>query len=786
MRVVIRAEAVTIYNNTEDHTHGWAVRIYAYAGKPYLKIDYQLQNSAKNVRFAWPLYFEEVNMDFRLNLGSNPQVLVGRGDGNVYQRARNNGLYLAQEFHDDFGIYDLGSGGQLASGETADGFFDISDGTRGVTAFIRNFWQMWPNGIEIDDSNKLSIQLFPEWSSQWYEKELSSTGLYWLEDMQHTYKETLLYFHTPGVAVQELIGLSKTFQWHPVATLPTGWYQETGVTLDMDGMIPIGQRLNEPDERQPGYYDGAYTVDGHYGFNWINYWDDDLGARSDNTCGGGGVPYSLSVFIATENPQDYYRAERFAVGEINLRAQSMAQYDHDADYERLRLSENPYCGGRWRKMAYSYLGEEVLDAPYLSGSGGPVWAARDDQHGWLYHVEEAYYYTANLWMKDWLKFIAEFRRTKLERLDDSNDLSSRASGHALANALQAYRVTGDVSILERFHNHINQYLRAEQHPGYGHNRYGAYDEMDSDAPLSVGFLARAIIGFMTEVRDENPQAYADAFQYLSGLMEWNLHYANFAYWINVVNGEIGSSSGTGTTLVDPEAWYYWHTGKQEYLDHLNQYIDHGINGGAQPYFTAAAWPGELDTQEAWLGRFAQFIRENPRPDTTPPAKITDLKATISGSDVILEWTAPQDAVRYHIVWGGKPLSETTTQDSSKLNWWAANAIGPKLLPVPGTKQQLRFTPPSTDSVYVAIYTFDEIDNMSPMSNVSEAAEGAVTEPDGDLNLDGVVNGEDVDICVNVILGFEKDGAISVRADMNLDGRVNVLDLQKIINLVRSE
>lgn len=784
MRAVIRAEAVTIYNNTEDHTHGWAVRIYAYAGKPYVKIDYQLQNSAKNKRFAWPLYFEEMDIDFRLNLGSSPQVIIGRGDGNVYQRARDNGLYLAQEFHDDYGIYDLGSGSQLASGEIADGFFDVRDGTRGVTAFMRHFWQMWPNGFEIDGNNKLSIQLFPEWSSQWYQKQLSSNGLYWLEDMQHTYKETMLYFHGSDASNDELIDLAKTFQWHPVATLPTGWYQETGVTLDMDGMIPISERLSEPDRRQPGYYDGAFTVEGHYGFNWINYWDDALGARSSNTCGGGGVPYSLSVFIATENPQDYYRAERFAMGEINLRAQSMAQYDHDADYERLRLSENPYCGGRWRKMAYSYLGEEVLDAPYLAGSGGPVWAARDDQHGWLYHVEEAYYYTANLWMKDWLKFIGEFRRTKLERLDDSNDLSSRATGHALANALQAYRVTGDVSILERFHNHINQYLRAEQHPGYGHNRYGAYDEMDSDAPLSVGFLARAIIGFMAEVRYENPQAYADAFQYLSGLMEWNLNYANFSYWFNVITDGIGSSSGTGTTLVDPEAWYYWHTGKQEYLDHVNQYIDHGVNGGSQPYFNAAEWPRDsYGDEEAFLGRFAQFVRENPRPDTTPATKITDLKTTISDSDVVLEWTAPQDAVRYHIVWGGEPLSETTTQDSGKLNWWAANAIGPKLTPAPGTKQQLRFTPPSTDSVYVAIFTFDEINNMSAMSNVSKAEEGTVIEPDGDLNLDGVVNGQDVDLCVDVILGFEGDAGIRSRADMNLDGRVDVLDLQKIVNLV---
>src|SRR3990170_5896293 len=42
LRVVIRAEAPAIYTDTNNHKHGFAVRIYAYAGKPFVKIDYQL------------------------------------------------------------------------------------------------------------------------------------------------------------------------------------------------------------------------------------------------------------------------------------------------------------------------------------------------------------------------------------------------------------------------------------------------------------------------------------------------------------------------------------------------------------------------------------------------------------------------------------------------------------------------------------------------------------------------------------------------------------------------
>ena len=81
-----------------------------------------------------------------------------------------------------------------------EGLLDVSDSSKGVTAIVRHFWQMWPNGLEIDGDNKLQIQLFPGWSSQWRQKSgitprFTDTGLYWLQDMQHVYKEMMLVFH---------------------------------------------------------------------------------------------------------------------------------------------------------------------------------------------------------------------------------------------------------------------------------------------------------------------------------------------------------------------------------------------------------------------------------------------------------------------------------------------------------------------------------------------------------------------------------------------------------------
>jgi hypothetical protein len=219
---------------------------------------------------------------------------------------------------------------------------------------------------------------------------------------------------------------------------------------------------------------------------------------------------------------------------------------------------------------------------------------------------------------------------------------------------------------------------------------------------------------MEEVRGKDWQAYSEAFSFLSGLMEWNHRYGQFGYKVNANKGQIGSSSTTAQNLADPQAWYFLHTGKQKYLDHLNEYIHQGINGGQKAYPALKKWRGRFQ------GRYVQFVLENQKADLTPPDPISDFKAVIKRSNVELKWTAPYGAARYHIVWSDKPISEDTVTDEALINWWAANPVGPGLVPIPGSKQSITIKPSRTKPFYAAIFSFDENDNMSPMSNVAKA------------------------------------------------------------------
>ena len=713
MRAVIRVEALTKYHGTENHTHGFAVRIYAYANKPFIKIDYQLQNSAKNKTWAWPLYFEEMRLDFALDLNNNPTVRVGLGDGAVYQRQRENGLYFAQEFHDTANIYDMQANDVLRSATlSADflsknvtgEFIDVADSDRGVAAMIRYFWQTWPNGLSIDSQNKLSIELFPNRSAQWYESRISPTGLYWLEDMQHVYKEVLLYFHSAKASDDELKNLARTFQYPPVAALPTEWYSQTRATLDMGGLIPANLSESIPDQRIYNYplHTFDHTKINKYNFNWDNFLLDM--PRKKAPANAGGWAYSVARFLVTQNPSDYYYAEQFAMGELNIRPQWLAGYNYEQDFKRLQLTQHPYFGWSWRKQKNPY-----LDAPYLNGTGNDV-KPRDDQHGWFYHIEEAYYLTGNPWIRDWYEFVGEFRKGTLD-IPGTGDDSSRGVGHMLANALQAYRVTGDTKIIDKMSNYINSHLRKSQSPYYGFRNSlccGQYGE----SGMQAGYLLRAIISFMEEIKGKNWQAYAEAFQFVSGYMAWNYNFSNFSNYIDASAGGIGASHGTALTFVDPQAWYYLHTGKREYLDHLNRYMEGGINGGGKPFGNFGKWTGQFE------GRYARFVRENAKSDTTPPGRIDDLSATKNGQNVTLTWTTPPDAFRYHIVFCEKPISEDTTADKNLMNWWAANVIASDLMAKPGSKQTLSFSSNPSTALYFAVFSFDENDNMSAMSNVA--------------------------------------------------------------------
>lgn len=728
MRAVIRIAAPTEFITTTQHTHGFAVRLYAYAGQPFIKVDYQLQNSDRLTARSWPLYFEALNLDYQLIMSQTVTAAVGLGDDNLFQQAIGPaaGMRLAQVMHNRFSIQNETNGnvlhdsGNLPNGSGPDGFLEVHDSRHGVMAVIRNFWQMWPNGLAVTSGGRLSFELFPAWSAQWYNGQFSSSGLYWLEDMQHVYKETLLAFHRFDRTDQQIIALARTFQFPPVAAAPVEWLRQTHAMLDLGGVIPPAETIPAfDDQRQPAYHGLGFNpadwfdpASSFYGAGWVNFYDPEPGYRS-TSCTTGGWPYSASAFLVSGRPADYFTAEGWAIGELNLRPQWLSGYQFSQDWPLLQLSENPYCGGRWRVFSGHGISKLIIPPLADTGADTPVYFARDDQHGWVYHLAEGYWLTGNPWIRDWYEFLAEFRQARLQRLDPSPDRSSRATGHALNQVLQAYRITGKSQLLTAFGSHLRQYLRPEQDPVFGDQLPGVEP---SGGGFQTGYLMRTIVDYLEEVRLKGDwQAYAEGFSYLTGLVQWNLRFGNFAYYFDARQGGRGISDGSGLTMVDPVAWYYAHSGRQAVLDHLNQYLQGGLNGGTPPYGQFSQWNGQFE------GRYYLQVANTPRPDKTPPAAVKDLSIHVSGGQTALHWTAPAGAARYLIIWSRQPiLPEDSSAVIGQIYWWAANPVAPDLAPVPGTQQTWIITTGSASPVYAVIFSFDSSENLSDISNLALA------------------------------------------------------------------
>jgi hypothetical protein len=123
--------------------HGFAVRIYAYAGQSFVKVDYQLRNSPfSKVVNGYALYFDEVGIslefsnlkmriDYSLALSSSSTVTVGKGDGTVWTSAiSSQGYQLYQDFpvitNNVYRIRDATTFTNTFTGNISDGFMDVS------------------------------------------------------------------------------------------------------------------------------------------------------------------------------------------------------------------------------------------------------------------------------------------------------------------------------------------------------------------------------------------------------------------------------------------------------------------------------------------------------------------------------------------------------------------------------------------------------------------------------------------------------------------------------------
>ena len=221
--------------NKEEECFSYVLRIYAYAGKPFVRLFYTFLNDQEESRFG----LREVRLSLPL-LGKQYALgLEGGGtlEGEVEEEERIHLLQAGPTAWERHHGTDLpfgyavtqGSNGKretLTSGEQAPGWVDLSGGDLGITVGVRKFWQLHPKALRIGPEG-LDVALWP-----------SEAGAVVVGRGEAKTHEFFLGFHEDPGDTTEAEHLAQTVETPLLALASPSWYCGSGALGDLSPANP--------------------------------------------------------------------------------------------------------------------------------------------------------------------------------------------------------------------------------------------------------------------------------------------------------------------------------------------------------------------------------------------------------------------------------------------------------------------------------------------------------------------------------------------------------------------
>lgn len=738
MKVLIRVEGrhYAPTNGVSRGLYGYQVFITAYAGKPYVDVQWALTNTfiegdkprstgtaTPFTMYSWPFKGYVLNLSLNLNLSNLTSTITGS-----------------------------------AGDTTAKGAVAMTDGSLGLIAAMRDFAPNSPKAISIA-GNKLSLELFPD-----------TGGIYWLEPKSRKNHRMRFEFIAGGIsATSAAEAWAKTDA--PLRMLATdrAWYRNTGAWERGFG-IPSGAEY----QRKAS---SSWTRTGKRSSTpWETY-----------GCFGGfngpGDHWNLTScfwkYALTGNPVDFESAEAH-VFFYNDRVYN--QFPHDA-WTRLDWFLNPMAHVNQYRNQYIMsdgFSEEITFPGYAQQNNAGV-----PDEGHMTQLQELEYYqlTGDPATLDAIKGLGVraagyvlgliyFTQSSAGNMD-SADIDSiyylpygtRYMARPAMVCGHAYEVTGDDHYLypaklatyclrNVVRRHPIGYLAREINPAESGTREWPKDHPDVACPFYFeetdfqnGIGMEALYSFWKKTGDKEVR---DALIFAGKSAEWRI---------------AKDSSGYKGFMYGGWGDYAW-SGKR-YSDILNpsysSAASEGFGGLIFSYLASGRsdyWPivengytAIKDWFEMKAMNMYEAVWKHDSTDITPPAAVADLRVTDQGSgNLRLDWTAPGgNAAEYRIKiaqvpiidipdrWNAatqagwpdlmdplpytaaaliqKAMDYTTTREVSV---WAANSVNNVPEPLAaGSAQSMNILGLESGKLYyTALVSYDSAGNVSGLSNVA--------------------------------------------------------------------
>lgn len=434
--------------------------------------------------------FERIGLEFPLAAREEWSWRIGLGHGQEWEG--RDALSLRQLRDDSYTLEPAAPAGVKT--ERADGWIDLSNGRWGVTAAVRDFWQLYPKGIGVD-AEGLKIDLCPDFPEGTYDgcSKLDEIKLYFAL-MRGKYRvrrgvqkqhDLLLAFHpgqTDGDAARHV---SQAFQEPLIAVCTPERYCDT---------LVFGEILPATAGRSPEYEkvcEGVYENylrhrDATRGYGLLNF-GDQFGERKVNWSNGEYDHHHafLLQFIRTGDRRWYFLGDR------------AARHAIDVD----TCHHGPRAGGVWiHAMGHTggYFREQYEGSGIPGGGFTP-------SHTWTEGFCDWYFLSGDPTAAENAALVADYYGgAYLNNYDYSN---CRDNGWHLLLTLATYRLTNDPYYLNAARIIVERTLE-RQTPGGGWHRQMVpghcycMPRHRGEANFMMGVLANGLAEYYRETSDQ--------------------------------------------------------------------------------------------------------------------------------------------------------------------------------------------------------------------------------------------------------------------------------------------
>ena len=316
---------------------------------------------------------------------------------------------------------------------------------------------------------------------------------------------------------------------------------------------------------------------------------------------------------------------------------------------------------------------------------------------------------------------------------------ARGEGCAMHNMCEAYRITGDPSILASLRRLAAvSWRQIDKTRGTVCNASVGLAE----DPSMMGQMMDGLLSYYDITHDET------AADQICGMLDWVIAEGttdaiNGLKYNHLYHAELQDLS---LYAENKARFKYRPTNLNGYRFEIDPYIYAFAYGLTGDKYYRDEW-ATLDggRKEARLHEFAGFLcalhyRSNRQLDEVfsdpgkgrPAEPVTDLSAeALGGGKVKLTWTAPKgNPTRYQVKWANKAIVERLLFDSAKrtfqfdpsdnANWWAANNVDGEPTPgAAGVKESMTVQGVPVGKRFFTVRILDTASNRSAISNIAE-------------------------------------------------------------------